>query len=279
MTANNYDFEQRYSLRKEIEESVILSIILERTDLEKRLTKKALAVLQYVFTEMVNNAIDHSEGKELRISFDANKEAVTFFIEDDGIGLFEKVRNAFNLENTLYAAEKVIEGKTTTDPERHSGEGIFFSSKAVDFFAIEANKLLLEIDNRKSDVDIKESTRSKGTKITFSIPIHTSVVLLDLFAEYTNKTTFAFEKTKILIKLFTVATSFVSRSEARRLLTGLDTKFTYIVLDYKKVEGVGQGFVDEIYRVFKKRHPEIEIESINMNKAVSFMIKRGEAHK
>ncbi|MCB0367566.1 MAG: DUF4325 domain-containing protein, partial [Bdellovibrionales bacterium] len=38
---------------------------------------------------------------------------------------------------------------------------------------------------------------------------------------------------------------------------------------------VGQAFVDEVFRVFKDSHPEIEIEHINANDAIEFMIKRG----
>ena len=40
------------------------------------------------------------------------------------------------------------------------------------------------------------------------------------------------------------------------------------------VEEVGQGFVDEVFRVFQQRHPEIQMVYINANKAVEFMIKR-----
>ena len=76
------------------------------------------------------------------------------------------------------------------------------------------------------------------------------------------------------MKLFTINTSFVSRSEAKRLLMSLDKKFKHIILDYSGVEGVGQAFADEVYRVFKHSHPEITVESVNQNSEVQFMIDR-----
>jgi len=68
--------------------------------------------------------------------------------------------------------------------------------------------------------------------------------------------------------------TFVSRSEARRLLTGLG-KFDEIQLDFEKVEAVGQGFVDEIFRVWALDNLDKKIVPINMNDAVSFMVNRG----
>jgi len=52
-------------------------------------------------------------------------------------------------------------------------------------------------------------------------------------------------------------------------------KFEKIILDFDGVKTVGQGFVDEIFRVFKREHLNIGIEYINANNDVEFMIKRG----
>ena len=65
----------------------------------------------------------------------------------------------------------------------------------------------------------------------------------------------------------------ISRSQARRVLSGLE-KFKIVVMDYDKVPMVGQAFADEIYRVFKIKHPEIDVQDINMNESVRFMVER-----
>ncbi|OGQ05876.1 MAG: hypothetical protein A2W61_00230 [Deltaproteobacteria bacterium RIFCSPLOWO2_01_44_7] len=75
------------------------------------------------------------------------------------------------------------------------------------------------------------------------------------------------------IQLSESGSEFYARSEARRLLVGLD-KFKEVVLDFKGVETVGQAFADEIFRVFRSRYPAIHIKPIHANENVSFMIER-----
>ncbi|HLP88123.1 MAG TPA: STAS-like domain-containing protein [Nostocaceae cyanobacterium] len=67
----------------------------------------------------------------------------------------------------------------------------------------------------------------------------------------------------------------ITRSQARRLLSKINN-FHLIIFDFTGVETIGQAFADEIFRVFKKQHPEIEIKSINTNQSVKQMISRAE---
>ena len=75
------------------------------------------------------------------------------------------------------------------------------------------------------------------------------------------------------IKLFAFGTSFVSRSEAKRLTQGLD-RFRHVILDFQGVTLVGQGFADEIFRVWSRAHPQIELKAENMIPPVAFMVER-----
>ena len=118
--------------------------------------------------------------------------------------------------------------------------------------------------------------KKEGTKVEFSINIDSNLHLNDIFKKYTIPDKYGdsgFDKTEIKIKLYAFGGVFISRSQARRVLSGLD-KFKLIVLDFDKVPLVGQAFADEIFRVFKNKYPEIKIESINTNEAVQFMIDR-----
>ena len=45
------------------------------------------------------------------------------------------------------------------------------------------------------------------------------------------------------------------------------------MLDFKGVNSIGQGFADEVFRVFKNQYPEISIEVSNTNSAVDAMIR------
>jgi len=70
-----------------------------------------------------------------------------------------------------------------------------------------------------------------------------------------------------------MATEYISRSQARRILTDLE-KFKVIYFDFYRVDLIGQAFADEIFRVFHNRFPEIRLEPENMNEVVKFMVER-----
>ena len=71
-------------------------------------------------------------------------------------------------------------------------------------------------------------------------------------------------------------TEYVSRSEARRLVLNLD-KFGEVVLDFKDVKSIGQGFADEVFRVFVNRHPEIRIAVEKAKPGVAAMLRHAGA--
>lgn len=93
-----------------------------------------------------------------------------------------------------------------------------------------------------------------------------------MFGEFTED--HEFTRTRAVVKLFELGTAFVSRSEAKRLLAGMD-RFRHVVVDFTGVESVGQGFVDELLRVWPTQHPETAVVTTGMNEAVEFMVRRG----
>lgn len=75
------------------------------------------------------------------------------------------------------------------------------------------------------------------------------------------------------VKIGEYGKDLFARSQARRVSSGLE-KFKSVTLDFENVPTIGQAFADEIFRVFKESHPEIEIKPENTNKVVNFMIER-----
>ena len=235
------------------------------------INKNTSDVLYYTFTEMLNNAKDHSKSKMAKISLYLSPTHIGFRITDEGVGIFKHIQKAKNLTNAYRAIEELLKGKCTTDPKHHTGEGIFFTSKAVDLFSIESLKLALEIDNIHQDYTIKNSDIFKGTSVYCQIPFKSHLTLLKLFKTYTKE--YKFSKTRIYITLFDTADQFMSRSEAKRVLFGLE-KSQEIVFDFKGVQAIGQAFADEIFRVFHARYPHIVLTAINTNRTIQFMIQR-----
>lgn len=240
----------------------------------KALAENVNSILRYGFTEMVNNVRDHSLSDNLQVSIEETDKNIAFEVFDDGIGVFRNVMQKKHLNSEIEAIQELLKGKTTTHPYSHSGEGIFFTSKIADLFILESFEYRLRVDNTIPDVFIEKIDSIKGTKVHFELNKNTKKHLSDIFFEYEAEPgSFAFDKTKVLVKLFQAGTVYISRSQAKRLLSNLE-KFSYIVLDFQGIETIGQAFADEVFRVFQSNHPNIKIEAINMSETVNFMISR-----
>lgn len=272
---------KRYK-NESLEEHKVLEEIEEHLPILARLqkTKENIhSIFYYAFSEMLNNAIEHSKSAYIDIEVSLKGNRLNFLISDYGIGVYKNVMQSRNLKSELEAIQDILKGKVTTAPHAHSGEGIFFTSKVADVFLLESFSYRLVINNKVDDIFLMKPQKVKeGTRVSFSIDIGSNRHLNDIFRKYTatsENSDYGFDKTEIKVKLYTMGGVHVSRSQARRILSGLD-KFKTIILDFKKVPMIGQAFADEIFRVFKNRHPAINIIPINMIEAVKFMVNRVE---
>lgn len=258
-----------------LEEHKVLDEVFERMPQLKDLPENILSILSYAFSEMLNNAIDHSGSKNIVTTIEYRGTILRFIIEDLGVGVFRNVMSKYKLKSEFESMQDLLKGKTTTMPEAHSGEGIFFTSKIADVFELNSYGYKLRVDNRIPDVFFeKEDDSPRGTAVNFMIDTGSTKHLRELFEKYeTDPENLGFDKTEILVKLYKMGAVYVSRSQAKRILSRLE-KFKHVTLDFQKVPTIGQAFADEIFRVFKNNHPEIMIEAVNTNEAVRFMIDR-----
>jgi DNA-binding transcriptional ArsR family regulator len=238
--------------------------------------QNAVAILAYAVTEMLNNAVDHSGAEEVDVRGRITPETVIVDIHDRGRGAFAHVRDQLELETTVAAIQQLSKGKTTTDPQRHTGEGIFFTSKCVSLFELESTGFIWVVDNRRDDQALGTSEINAGTHVHLEVDRRTTQVLGNVFAEYSEG--LAFNRSRAVVSLFEYGELFVSRSEAQRIADGLE-RFEVVVIDFRDVRLVGQGFVDQLFRVWAREHPEVELQPVNMNEAVEFMVRRGLAHR
>jgi len=247
-----------------------------RLRLPGQLSTEALKIARYAFTEMLNNAISHSKAAEVKFQLSVGQGEFRFSIQDRGVGVFESIRKKFRLKDSFEAAEHLLKGKQTTDPQHHSGQGIFFTSKIADRFVLSSQKQRLITDAGRQDVFLEELRKPlRGTLVEFVLKQRTRKSLRGLFEEYSDED-YEFHKTRVTVRLSAQQGGLVSRSEAKRILFGLE-KFKQIVLDFSRVKGLGQGFADEVFRVFQKAHPQIRIEPVHMAPTVEFMVKRAQA--
>ena len=267
---------QRFQLRS-LDESKAWQRIVGAIARVRPLAADETRSLQYATTEVINNAVDHSRGRtvEVRVAF-AEAGATVTSVRDDGIGVFRRICEDFGFASPHDAIVQLEKGKLTSDPSRHSGEGLFFSSKAVTRFRLESQAVAWIVDNQVGDSAIGPSTVRRGTRVELAVVRGRTPRLEDVFRAYTDPETLRFTRTRATIKLGALGTALVSRSEAKRLVARLPD-FTRVTLDFSGVEVVGQGFCDEVFRVFARAHPDVTLETIGTNDAVAFMVARARA--
>lgn len=256
-----------------LEEDQVWKRALAETPALGDLGQNARSIAAFAFTEMVNNAIDHSGSATVEVAILPRDGGFVFTVEDQGIGAFERVLRMKGLEDHLSAVQEISKGKLTTSPEAHSGQGIFFTSKAVDLFVLVANGLRWTVDNHREDESVGVSDRRKGTLVRFEIGFDMDHSLKEVFDAYTDLETFAFSKSRTKVQLFEGDSPFVSRSEAKRLTRNLD-RFEEVIVDFEGVREVGQAFADELFRVWQGSHPETTLRPVNMNEVVRSMVER-----
>lgn len=264
------------------------------SDLEpelRDLPENVRRICQHGLTEMINNVVDHSGASRLEIFLERSEGKINLEVVDDGIGAFEKIRAALGLTDYKEAALELYKGKFTTDPSRHSGEGIFFTSRACDLFLLDANGCSwtrLVPDAIKPGVPPRELERfqheardeaagpAKGTSVSLSIDEKSQRRLKDVFdsASVDPARDFAFDKTSFPLAAAQTATGpLVSRSQAKRVLARLEN-FRAVELDFAGVAEIGQAFADEVFRVFRAAHPGVALAWINAAPDVERMIRR-----
>ena len=261
-----------------LDEAKVWEKVRKNTQFIGGMTEQSENILYFSFTEMLNNAIDHADSLRGMVKVWREGEVIKFIVRDYGVGVFRNLMEKKGFTDEVMAIQELVKGKLTTAVKWHSGEGIFWTSKIADRFELISYDFKLRVDNKMDDYTIEKTEKMvKGTEVRFEVGLKTKKSLQELFEKYTlNRETYAFETTEIPIKLFENGGDvWISRSQAKRVLNGLE-KYKRVILDFKGIELIGQGFADEIFRVFRLRHPEVEIVTENMSPSVELMVRRAQ---
>jgi hypothetical protein len=243
------------------------------------LSENAVDIWRYSFTEMFNNAIDHSVGSRVTVRLKRTAVNVEMVIMDDGVGIFKKIQRAMKFPDARYSALELAKGKFTTDPQHHTGEGIFFTSKMLHAYDVSSGGVYFASPSPGTSatsalLSVKK-TKSEGTAVWMKLANNTRKSRKEVFDTFASaENDYAFDKTIVPVKLAEQnPNDLVSRSQAKRLLLRID-RFRTVVLDFTKVNQIGQAFADEIFRVFARSHPSVAVRHVNANNEVLRMIKR-----
>lgn len=241
----------------------------------RELPENVLAICQYGFTEMLNNVVDHSAGDTVIIRVILTSVCVEMTISDNGVGIFRKIQTELGLDDTRHAILELSKGKVTTDPEHHTGEGIFFTSRAFDQFAILSGDLYFSHDTIFGDWLLQADSSGPGTYVTLRVAPDSDRRLAGVFASFVaEEDDYGFTRTIVPVTLARYGDeNLVSRSQAKRLLARFD-QFREVFLDFKSVDTIGRAFADEAFRVYVREHPQVKLVPVNANERVSKMIQR-----
>jgi anti-sigma regulatory factor (Ser/Thr protein kinase) len=271
------DHKRTLPLTREVAEDAVYSEVVR--PIANRIDSAAADICHYGFTEIVNNAVDHSEGRTLTVGVSRTAASIAIEVHDDGVGIFDKIAKALALTDSRQSLLELSKGKFTTDPARHTGEGIFFTSRAFDRFAIVSGELLFEHKHDQDDWLLEyERQPIGGTRVFMTLMLPARRTLLSVFEQFSSgPDEHAFAKTHVPVRLARYGDEhLVSRSQAKRVLNRFD-RFAEVMLDFEGIRSIGQAFADEIFRVFANANPGIRLRVVRDNPEVRRMIRRAQA--
>lgn len=233
-------------------------------------------ICQYGFTEILNNAVDHSGITTASVHLTRYHDETEIWVIDKGIGIFEKIKQDFNLEDRRHALLELTKGGLTSDPRRHAGEGIFYTSRMFSRFFIGSTDLALmtrQDAERGFVLEAPEGSQPPGTAVRMQIDHSAKWTTRQVFQRYQAPGQASFRKTEIIVALgLYPGEQLVSRSQAKRLLARVD-RFSGVICDFTGIDHIGQAFADEIFRVFAHAHPAVPLSFINANDEIRRMIQ------
>ncbi len=271
------EWRKKYLVSKELTEDIVWT--KDFSTVFSEIPENIRDIWHYGFTEMFNNVIDHSGGSEVIAHIKKTASFTEMALLDNGIGIFKKIQTELGLLDERHAILELSKGKLTTDPKRHTGEGIFFTSRMFDSFDILSGGVYFNHTFGSPEDWILEKEFRSGTSVWMKISNHSSRTLKKVFDKFSSGDDYGFTKTVVPVRLAQYGNDkLISRSQAKRVLARVEL-FQTVIFDFADVPTIGQAFADEIFRVFAQDHPDIKLMSINQNSEVKRMIARAKSNE
>ena len=232
-------------------------------------------IAQHAFTELVNNAIDHSGGTCVTVSMRQTPSHLQLLVSDDGCGLFARIDTCFGIDDPALATLELSKGKLSSQPERHSGRGLFFTARLADVLDIHANRHAFQ--RRGWDGGRWHAMRAAaahGTSVFVGISLDTPRRIDDVLRAHSlDGAGYAFERTHVPLALLgdDGRAGLESRAQAKHAVARL-ARFRRAEIDFAGIGSLGHGFADELFRVFARAHPDTELVPLNATPSMRALI-------
>ena len=237
----------------------------------------AQKIWRYAITAMLNNAMEHSRASAIVVVVNKSRLCTLVGVLDNGVGIFRRIQQAYREEmgevlTTAEAASLLYTGKYTTAPERHAGEGIFFTSRLMDNFAIRSDMQLFTLSGAEEAAEGGE--RFRGTAVQMALANDTERELSAVMASYVDDEE-GFVRTEIPMARVFGGQVPMSRSEARRLGEML-IGFREAVLDFTDMPEIGPDFAHEQFGVITRARGDLTLRAQHANERIAAAIRRAE---
>ena len=232
------------------------------------------SIAQTGFTEMVNNVIDHAQASHICMGLHTDGQRLQMAVMDDGQGAFHNIAQFLDLPDPRLAALELAKGKLTTAAAGHSGIGVFVCSRMFDRFVLRSQGLLFSHGANFQFDWANDASYTQGTVVLMEIALNATRKPMDVYSRYFDPQESggsAFHTTEVPLRLALLGGQLVSRSQGKWAMARVE-QFASVVLDFEGVQEVGQGFVDEVFRVFQNAHPQVQLRVINASSDVRRVI-------
>ena len=232
-----------------------------------------MALVRHAFTELLNNAIDHSGGTQVVVSLRQTATQAQLLVSDNGRGLFDSIGQGFAIEDPVHALLELAKGRLTTTPARHTGRGLFYTLLTADVLDLHANATAWQRRHWEgSRWRAGRAMARQGTSVSLAIALDTTRRLDDVLRSASlDGQGYALERTVVPLRLLAESAGLVSRSQARRVAARLQ-HFRAAELDFDGVDELGHSFADELFRVFPGAHPGLTLTPVHMAPRVAAMV-------
>lgn len=239
------------------------------------LSPQVRRMAQHAFCELVNNAVDHSEGTGVTVSMRQTPSQLQLLVSDDGRGLFDKLRETFGLDDPSLAMLELSKGRLTSQPDRHTGRGLFFTARVADVLDVHANASGFQRRGWEGGAwHPGRALKQQGTSVYVAIALDTRRTLESVLQAHSlDESGAALDCTAVPLALATSAyTGLESRAQARCVVERLG-QFRRAEIDFAGVESIGHAFADELFRVMAAREPDVELVPVNMTAPVARLVQ------
>jgi anti-sigma regulatory factor (Ser/Thr protein kinase) len=231
-------------------------------------------IAQHAFTELLNNAIDHSGGTSVTVSMRQTPAHLQLLVSDDGCGLFDRIGRCFDIHDPAHAMLELSKGKLSSQPDRHTGRGLFFTTQLADVVDLHANRSAFQ--HRAWQRHRWQPTRSaaqQGTSVFVAIALDSTLSVDQVLREHSlDGAGYAFERTVVPLQL--LASQHIgleSRAQAKRVASRLQ-QFRRAEIDFDGITELGHGFADELFRVFARANPDVKLVPIHVAPRVAALL-------